>query len=61
MRRKNDAKFLRGGASKIANQGVRRIESNPNATQDPLAGAQAAPPWEFRDAQRQFTRKTKSP
>ncbi len=61
MRQKDDAKFLRGGAGKIANQGPRRIESSPNATQDPLAGAQAAPPWEFREAQRQFTKKTKIP
>ncbi len=61
LRQKNDERFLRGGASKMGSQGVRQVEVNPSATQDSLGGAQAAPPFEFRDAQRQFTRKTKGP
>jgi collagen type III alpha len=56
---RDDAKFLRGGASKIAPQGPRQVQSNPNAA-SPLDGAQATPPWEFRDAQEQFTRKIKA-
>lgn len=55
---RDESKYLRGGASKIANQGPRQVQTNPNAA-NPETGVQTTPPWEFRDAQERFTRKTK--
>lgn len=59
-RQRDDAKILSGRAGKLAPQSPRDIQSNPSA-QSPLDGAQASPPWEFRDLQRRFTSKSKTP
>jgi hypothetical protein len=62
VRDREGAKILKGGVSRIGNQGLRKIESAPNATQDTTVGAGGVPPAEFRDPQRHFTtQKSKTP
>jgi collagen type III alpha len=61
IRQRDDARVLKGGASKIASQGPRQIQVNPNAKQGVTSGAQALPPPEWREPYQEFTRKTKTP
>lgn len=58
-RKRDEMKELRKGvAGKLTPTGPRVVEPSLQNRLDPLATGQAAPPLEFQDAQRRFTRKT---